>query len=96
MFVAKALIALVIAWGAATFLAAALQCRPLAAVWDPTIHGECFNTEQYILGIQGVNIALDFAILLLPIRPVWGLHRPWQDKMALSAVFLVGTLLVVS
>lgn len=81
-----------VAWGAATFLAAALQCRPLAAFWDQSIDGHCFNGLQYILGVQGVNIALDFAILCLPMPMVWRLHRPWQDKAALSVVFALGGL----
>ena len=82
----------VVAWGVATFLAAALQCRPLYAFWDPAVNGHCFNALQYILGVQGVNIALDFAILCLPMPLVWSLRRPWQDKVALSVVFLLGGL----
>ena len=89
---ANVLIGMTVAWGFATFLSAALQCRPLAKAWDPTIPGTCFNTLQYILGVQGVNIALDFAILMLPIPMVWALNRPWQDKLALSGVFFVGAL----
>lgn len=80
----------VIAWGLAVFLAAALQCRPLHALWDPSVNGHCFDTLKYILGVQGVNIALDFAILILPMPQVWTLQRPWQDKFALSIVFLLG------
>lgn len=82
----------VIAWGLAVFLAAALQCRPLHALWDPSVNGHCFDTLKYILGVQGVNIALDFAILILPMPQVWTLQRPWQDKFALSIVFLLGGL----
>ncbi|MCJ1267607.1 hypothetical protein MMC22_007493 [Lobaria immixta] len=82
----------VIAWGLAVFLAAALQCRPLHALWDPSVNGHCFDTLKYILGVQGVNIALDFAILILPMPQVWTLQRPWQDKFAVSIVFLLGGL----
>ena len=83
---------LTIAWGIAVLLVACLQCRPLAKYWNPTIPGYCIDPMKYILGNQGVNIALDFMILALPWPMVWGLHRPWKDKLALSAVFLLGAL----
>lgn len=84
----------VIAWGIAVFLAAALQCRPLHALWDPNVNGHCFDTLKYILAVQAVNIFLDFAILVSPMPQVWTLQRPWQDKLALSIVFLMGGLWV--
>ena len=89
---ADGLIVMCVLWGAATFLSSALQCRPLKAFWDITIQGQCFDSIKFVLGVQGVNIFLDVAILLLPMKMVWGLHRPWQERLALSGVFLLGGL----
>lgn len=33
---------------------------------------------------------MDFVILILPIPMIWGLHRAWQDKLALNGVFALG------
>lgn len=94
--VSNGIMSAVIAWGIAVFLAAALQCRPLRALWDTNVRGQCFDTLKYILAIQAVNIVLDFAILVLPMPQVWTLQRPWQDKLALSIIFLMGGLWVNS
>lgn len=89
---ANYLIGTCVAWGTATFLSAALQCMPLAKFWDPSVNGYCFNRAKFVLGIQGVNIFLDIVILCMPMPMVWRLQRPWQDKLALSGVFLLGGL----
>jgi len=91
---ANAVILMITLWGVATFLAAALQCRPLKAYWDITIHGQCFDALKYVLGVQGVNIFLDLVILCLPMKMVWGLRRPWQERLALAGVFLLGGFVV--
>lgn len=33
---------------------------------------------------------MDFVILILPIPMIWGLHRAWQDRLALNGVFALG------
>jgi hypothetical protein len=89
---ADGLIAMSILWGVATFLSSALICRPLQKFWDVSIPGKCFDSLKFVLGVQGVNIFLDATILVLPMKAVWGLHRPWQERLALSGVFLLGGL----
>jgi hypothetical protein len=86
------LIVMCILWGTATLLASALQCRPLRAYWDQSVNGHCFDALKFVLGVQGVNIFLDVAILCLPLPMVWGLRRAWQERLALSGVFLLGGL----
>ncbi|TVY92475.1 Satratoxin biosynthesis SC1 cluster protein [Lachnellula willkommii] len=90
--VTNILIGMCVAWGLATFIGSSLQCRPLKAYWDLGVEGQCFNTPEFIKGTQSVNVFLDTAILCLPIKPVWSLHRPWQDRLALSGVFVLGGL----
>ncbi|KAL8677731.1 MAG: hypothetical protein Q9186_005866 [Xanthomendoza sp. 1 TL-2023] len=85
-------IALTVAWAIAVFLVPCFQCRPLAKYWNHKLPGHCIDSLKYIIGNQAVNISLDFMILALPQPMVWRLHRPRKDKIALSAIFLVGTL----
>lgn len=58
------------------------------------IDGKCINEIKFVQGIQGINVVLDLVILVMPVPMVWGLKRPWQDRVALLAVFLLGGLYV--
>ncbi|KAJ6015315.1 hypothetical protein N7540_009906 [Penicillium herquei] len=82
---------LIAAWGAGIFFACAGQCRPLRAYWDKSIEGHCFNANLFFIVNQAFNVLMDFVILALPIPMIWGLHRAWQDKLALNGVFALGT-----
>ncbi|KAJ5731518.1 uncharacterized protein N7483_006026 [Penicillium malachiteum] len=81
---------LIAAWGAGIFLACAGQCRPLRAYWDKSIEGHCFNANLFFIVNQAFNVLMDFVILALPVPMIWGLHRAWQDKLALNGVFALG------
>ncbi|KAJ5641413.1 hypothetical protein N7490_005413 [Penicillium lividum] len=81
---------LIAAWGAGIFFACAGQCRPLRAYWDQSIHGHCFNADLFFIVNQAFNVLMDFVILALPVPMIWGLHRTWQEKLALNGVFAIG------
>ncbi|KAI9743773.1 MAG: hypothetical protein M1818_002506 [Claussenomyces sp. TS43310] len=78
------------AWGAGIFLASALQCRPLRGYWDKSINGHCFDDNKFFIVNQVFNVIMDFVILGLPLPIIWGLHRVWQEKLALSGIFALG------
>ncbi|KAJ5085275.1 hypothetical protein N7532_010046 [Penicillium argentinense] len=78
------------AWGLGIFLACAGQCRPLRAYWDHSVPGKCFDANLFFIVNQAFNVLMDFVILILPIPMIWGLHRAWQDKLALNGVFALG------
>ncbi|PYH97830.1 integral membrane protein [Aspergillus ellipticus CBS 707.79] len=82
--------ALIILWGVGVFLACALQCRPLKAYWDTSVDGQCLDGYKLIVANQIFNIVMDFVILALPVPLIWGLHKAWQDKLALNGVFALG------
>ncbi|OOF94215.1 hypothetical protein ASPCADRAFT_51934 [Aspergillus carbonarius ITEM 5010] len=84
------LITFLVSWSMAIFLSCAFQCRPLRAYWDRDVEGDCFSSTTYIIVNQAFNVAIDFVILAAPVPMVWRLHRPWQDKLALNAVFALG------
>ncbi|KAL2870082.1 uncharacterized protein BJX67DRAFT_378628 [Aspergillus lucknowensis] len=81
---------LIAAWGAAIFLACALQCRPLNSYWDNSVPGTCFDSNKFIIVNQVFNVIMDFVILALPVPMIWNLQRAWQDKLALNGVFALG------
>jgi hypothetical protein len=39
-----------------------------------------------------INIAVDLVIMVLPLPTVWSLQLPKRQKLALSGVFMLGTL----
>ncbi|PWY87459.1 integral membrane protein [Aspergillus heteromorphus CBS 117.55] len=81
---------LIALWSTGIFLACAFQCRPLSKFWDPNIEGQCFNGMTFIIVNQAFNVIMDFVILAAPVPMIWSLHRSWQDKLALNAVFALG------
>lgn len=87
-----ALSCLMAAWAAGIFFACAGQCRPLSAYWDKSIPGHCFDPVLFFIVNQIFNIVMDFILLLIPIPIIWRLHRAWQEKLELTAVFAVGGL----
>ncbi|KAL4916652.1 hypothetical protein BDW62DRAFT_218626 [Aspergillus aurantiobrunneus] len=89
-WVSLAINTLIALWGAAIFLACALQCRPLKSYWDHTINGSCFDSLKFIIVNQIFNVIMDFVILALPVPMIWNLQRAWQDKLALNGVFALG------
>ncbi|KAJ5222882.1 uncharacterized protein N7469_009122 [Penicillium citrinum] len=78
------------AWGLGIFLACAGQCRPLRAYWDHSVPGKCIDANTFFIVNQAWNVLMDFVILILPVPMIWGLHRCWQDKLALNGVFALG------
>jgi hypothetical protein len=91
-YIADVYSVLCVLWGAVTIIVIGIQCQPLARYWDPDIPGTCISRIAFIEGIQAFNIFLDISILIMPFPIMWRLHRPWQDKLALSGVFLLGGL----
>ena len=86
---------LVLAFGIGLILEALLTCRPFAKSWDPVLHGTCASFKASFLADGIINILIDLAIVLLPMRMVWRLqHVSKQRKIALTAVFALGILYV--
>ncbi|TKA66173.1 hypothetical protein B0A49_09140 [Cryomyces minteri] len=67
-----------------------LLCRPIAKYWYPELPGQCMNIEAYWVSTAGINIALDFSVLALPIPVITQLRLPKKQKRGLVLVFLLG------
>lgn len=75
-------------------------CRPFSSRWEmylPEYFGnyQCFHTARYYQGISVPNIATDVVMLVLPLPVVWGLNVSRNQKLALSFVFLLGSMYVL-
>jgi hypothetical protein len=76
--------------GMVSILEVCLICRPLAAQWDPNTGGACGNQIASFVTIEVLGLALDVAILLLPVKPLIRLRVTMKQKLTLLFVFNSG------
>jgi hypothetical protein len=69
-----------------------LQCVPIAASWDNSIHAQCINKGVFWIAFAIMNILTDVLVLALPIPQIFRLHLKLREKLMLSGVFLLGGL----
>ena len=75
-----------------------LHCRPLAALWNPEVHGSCLSTHTTILaGYVGfaVDVVTDLVCAGIPVLVIHRLQMSFRTKIALCvlmglAVFTAG------
>jgi hypothetical protein len=90
---AKILIVLISATWFSYTVAAMCQCTPFAFNWNKTVpNGKCFNIEVYANSSSVPNIITDLAILILPLRTVWGLKISVGRRVGLLIIFLTGSM----
>lgn len=68
------------------------QCSPLPTntIWrNPAA---CPIDVNHAMKMGWINAAIEFAILLLPVRIVWTLQLPKKQKIAISGIFGLGLL----
>jgi hypothetical protein len=82
----------------AIYIVGFLQCRPLAALWDPMIPGaNCWDPKARKIQLYVSStfvIVTDFMFSVLPVTFIRQLNRPLRDKITLC--FLMGLGLVAS
>lgn len=90
---AYAVVSFVIAWCPAVFFTDLFQCSPIALAWDKSIRGgACINVLAFFRYIAVPTVLSDAAVLVLPLPMIWQLHTTTRQKLALSGVFLLGSL----
>ena len=87
-----AVMALVIAYGVQTFFSGLFTCTPVAAFWDQTIPGKCVDRWALFFANGGINIFIDFTILLLPVFLLRSLMIPKRQKYILMGILALGGL----
>lgn len=86
--------ALVVAFWIGCTVANLLNCRPLKYTWINSLDDPryCFNYNIFWLVSGIVEAIIDVLIIAMPVRIVFGLQLNLTKKIALIAVFLLGTL----
>lgn len=73
------------------------SCNPIRKSWDPFVTGGwCLDVEALNVSASSVNVASDTVIFLLPQYVIWRLHMPTKQKVAVSLMFLVAILSVLT
>jgi len=85
------LIGVVVATWISETLTSLLQCIPIAAVWDKTIHGQCVDRIKMFQYYSIPNIVTDVAMMVLPIPTIWTLNMTKRIKIAVTFTFLLGS-----
>lgn len=72
-----------------------VQCRPMAAIWNPHIHGKCFSPHvTYLAGYIGFGLDAftDFVCAVIPIFILHRLQINVRTKVALCCLIGLGSL----
>ncbi|KAF1946514.1 hypothetical protein EJ02DRAFT_495313 [Clathrospora elynae] len=94
---AKTLIFLIFATWLSFTMVAIFQCMPFAFNWDKTVPGgRCFNVQRYATISSVPNIFTDIAVLILPLRTVWGLKISVGRRVGLLLIFLTGSVGIIA
>ena len=70
-----------------------LHCRPLAALWNPLVHGQCMSTHVTVLaGYVGfaVDVVTDLICAAIPILVIHRLQMNTRTKVALCILMGLG------
>lgn len=70
------------------------RCVPVQSLWDYTITDKVcnINSDQFFLGTITTHFIMDLIILVLPIIEVFRLRLRTGQKLAIGALFLLGTM----
>lgn len=91
-------------WGTVVFNAllgtvfvfvAIFQCKPISyfwTKWNGEHQGSCININSMAWAHAGINIALDFWMLGIPLSQLPRLKLHWKKKVGVAIMFCVGTL----
>lgn len=87
----------VLAFWIATTIATIFNCHPIEQNWVGLVLVEhCFNFNIFWMVTGAVEVAIDTAILTLPVRMVLGLRVSNKQKASIVLIFLLGSLYVLT
>lgn len=66
------------------------MCSPVDKIWDPTTPGTCGNSVTYWRAVAGMDILLDFAVVMIPLPMIWRLRLELREKLAIGALWAMG------
>ncbi|KAF2743451.1 hypothetical protein M011DRAFT_410590 [Sporormia fimetaria CBS 119925] len=74
------------------FFSYVFSCWPREAIWNSSVQGECISSVSSNFAAGILNFISDLEALLLPAWGIWHLNMPVQRKLAVFAVFGVGSI----
>ncbi|KAI1345904.1 hypothetical protein F5Y01DRAFT_299330 [Xylaria sp. FL0043] len=94
--VSTILLVVIYSWGISFFFAVLLECKPVSQVLlaPQERTGHCSSPAPIVQGMAIANLIIDIAILATPQPIVWKLHMPLKQRLAVSFIFLLGSLVV--
>ena len=89
-------IAITVAYTAAFDLTLIFACKPISAIWTSWAGEDrvdyCIDQNRFYYCAAAANIALDVAILILPIPELLKLKLDLKKKLFLLSIFSVGSM----
>lgn len=87
----------IICWFLSTILVSTFGCVPVKAAWDLTVLDKrCVNSDRFFIDNAVLNILGDLILLCVPMPIVWTLQLAQPKKIALTAVYLLGSFALVT
>ena len=68
------------------------ECFPRSKIWTPEDPGHCLDVDGLYIASAVFNMLSDIAMLSTPLYLVWKLQMSRRRKIAVSIVFLSGSL----
>ncbi|RYP23002.1 hypothetical protein DL767_008927 [Monosporascus sp. MG133] len=93
----NACIGITLLWGLAFTFVTAFQCIPVSTIWNELELGygsACVKVHPFYFSIAISDLILDVLIYVLPIPHLWKLHLPGKEKLAVVAIFLLGSIVI--
>ena len=84
-----------IAWTIMAVLVLTLQCLPISKNWYMDLPGHCIDTRVFFFVGSALDLLVFFALLVLPIPPVWNLQSGFHERISVMGIFLIGSLYVL-
>jgi len=93
----KIFLGLHILWAFACFFGSMFICYPMELAWAPLMvqaqpenATKCMKYPMFFISITSLELGLNAAVLLMPIKQVIGLKLNLQTRLMLAFVFLLG------
>jgi hypothetical protein len=75
-----------------TLFGSIFACVPVKAFWTQDRSARCINQFAMWFVNAAINIATDFAIIILPLPVIKSLNLPRRQKQGLIGIFAIGGL----
>jgi hypothetical protein len=82
--------ALIAAYGVSFLVVFSTNCTPISQQWAPVPGGHCKSVMNEEIASVSLNMAMDGALVVLPLPALWGLQMAFKKKVGVSFLFSLG------